>query len=105
MKRGQPELSTFSVQSCACRGEIDAYCRNCLDVAPAVRCLGNRTAQTGTGGTCNPFSAAATTHNQLVGYTYDSAGNLTNDGSHRYTYDVREPDHPGRRRQYRELCL
>ena len=48
----------------------------------------NMTAQTTTGGTCNSFSAAVGTNNQLVGYQYDIAGNMMNDGSHNYTYDA-----------------
>jgi hypothetical protein len=31
---------------------------------------------------------ALTVPNQLVGYTYDAAGNMTNDGFHTYTYDA-----------------
>jgi RHS repeat-associated protein len=49
---------------------------------------GNRTAQNVTGGTCYPFSAGANTNNQLIGYQYDAAGNLLNDGNHSYTYDA-----------------
>jgi YD repeat-containing protein len=37
---------------------------------------------------CFSSSAAATTQNRLAGYQYDAAGNMTNDGSHTYTYDA-----------------
>ncbi len=49
---------------------------------------GNRTNQAVTSGSCFTFSAAATTQNRLVGFQYDAAGNLINDGSHTYTYDA-----------------
>ncbi|MGA3093249.1 MAG: RHS repeat-associated core domain-containing protein, partial [Terriglobales bacterium] len=49
---------------------------------------GNLTAQTQTAGTCYGFQATPTTNNQLVGYQYDAAGNMTYDGSHYYTYDA-----------------
>ena len=34
------------------------------------------------------FSAAVNGNNQFTGYTYDAAGNLTNDGLYSYTYDA-----------------
>jgi RHS repeat-associated protein len=46
------------------------------------------TAQTTTAGTCNQFQASVGTNNQLVGYQYDAAGNMTYDGVHHYTYDA-----------------
>jgi len=49
---------------------------------------GNRTDQTGTGGNCFDFHAAADTNNRLVGYSYDAAGNMIWDGTHTYTYDA-----------------
>src|SRR6266568_1364805 len=54
---------------------------------------GNRTDQTVTSGTCNTFHATASTQNRLVDpvnniYQYDTAGNMTYDGSHTYTYDA-----------------
>jgi RHS repeat-associated protein len=54
---------------------------------------GNRTSQTMTGGTGsgNSFSASyntATNQINTAGYTYDAAGNVTNDGFHTYTYDA-----------------
>jgi RHS repeat-associated protein len=51
---------------------------------------GNRTDQTVTSGTCNTFHQTVNTQNRLVGttYQYDAAGNMTNDGSHSYTYDA-----------------
>jgi RHS repeat-associated protein len=53
----------------------------------AVDAWGNLTAQTQTKGSPPPFNAAANTKNQLVGYAYDAAGNMTNDGSHSYFYN------------------
>ena len=52
--------------------------------------LGNRTAQTQTGGSCFAPQFLFNTKNQISGapYQYDAAGNLTNDGSHSYTYDA-----------------
>jgi RHS repeat-associated protein len=41
-----------------------------------------------TGGTCYTFSSSAGTNNQLTGYSYDAAGNMTYDGVHHYTYDA-----------------
>ncbi|HXZ27129.1 MAG TPA: RHS repeat-associated core domain-containing protein [Terriglobales bacterium] len=49
---------------------------------------GNRTDQTGGGGNCYTFHAAADTNNRLVGYSYDGAGNMIGDGTHTYTYDA-----------------
>jgi RHS repeat-associated protein len=49
---------------------------------------GNRTAQTPTVGSCPSLSKTANSLNQIVGYTYDAAGNLLNDGSHNYAYDA-----------------
>jgi RHS repeat-associated protein len=48
----------------------------------------NRLSQTGTGGTCNSNSVTALANNQISGYSYDAAGNLTSDGVHTYTYDA-----------------
>src|SRR5260370_29560845 len=50
----------------------------------------NRTDQSVTGGSCNPFHQPVDTNNKLSGaaYQYDAAGNMTNDGSHAYTYDA-----------------
>jgi RHS repeat-associated protein len=51
----------------------------------------NRTNQIVTGGTCNPFQAPGTAQNRLLGpYQYDAAGNMTNDGTHSYTYDAED---------------
>jgi RHS repeat-associated protein len=49
---------------------------------------GNRSSQTNNGGTCSSFSAVPNVKNQFNSYTYDAAGNLTNDGFHSYTYDA-----------------
>jgi RHS repeat-associated protein len=49
---------------------------------------GNLTAQTATKGTIPNFSAAANTNNRLVGYTYDNAGNMTNDGVNTLVYNA-----------------
>jgi RHS repeat-associated protein len=48
---------------------------------------GNLLQQNVTLGSAPAFSAAANTKNQLVGYGYDAAGNMTSDGSHTYQYD------------------
>jgi RHS repeat-associated protein len=48
---------------------------------------GNRTSQSATGGSCRSFQAPANPQNQLIGYQYDAAGNLTSDGTHSYSYD------------------
>jgi RHS repeat-associated protein len=49
---------------------------------------GNRTNQKATSGSCFQSSAAATVNNQLVGYTYDAAGNLINNSGTTYYYDA-----------------
>jgi RHS repeat-associated protein len=53
---------------------------------------GNRTAQTETSGTTcpQPSTPASTSTNQLngTGISYDSAGNMTNDSVHSYTYNA-----------------
>ncbi|MBI3668366.1 MAG: RHS repeat-associated core domain-containing protein, partial [Acidobacteria bacterium] len=51
---------------------------------------GNRTDQNVTGGSCGTSHVTVNTQNRFVGppYQYDAAGNLTNDGSHTYTYDA-----------------
>jgi len=51
---------------------------------------GNRTAQAVTGGSCGSWSAGYNSSNQITDtrFVYDAAGNLTNDGSHSYTYDA-----------------
>jgi RHS repeat-associated protein len=50
----------------------------------------NRTDQTVTGGACNNLHQPVNTNNRVsgTGYQYDAAGNMTNDGSHSYTYDA-----------------
>ncbi len=67
------------------------------DTAPAQSCKGlswtydawgNRTDQTVTGGSCYTFHQQANTNNRLIGFSYDSAGNLLNDGTNNYTYDA-----------------
>lgn len=60
----------------------------CTGLSWSYDAWGNRTAQTTTGGSCLTFSSAANTQNRLVGYTYDAAGNMINDGHHSYTYDA-----------------
>jgi len=50
---------------------------------------GNRTAQTVTAGSGpQPGYTITPTTNQIAGYTYDAAGNMTYDGTHHYTYDA-----------------
>jgi len=50
---------------------------------------GNRTNQSPSAGTCS-FSQAVDSNNRFFGspYQYDAAGNMTNDGSHSYTFDA-----------------
>jgi len=50
---------------------------------------GNRKNQTTTGGSCvQPSATFSQTTNRMDGYSYDTAGNLLNDGNHTYTYDA-----------------
>jgi len=49
---------------------------------------GNRNAQSATGGTCFTFQVSSDGNNRLVGFSYDAAGNILNDGNHTYTYDA-----------------
>jgi RHS repeat-associated protein len=51
---------------------------------------GNRTAQTVTSGSCGSSSLSYNSSNRITnsGFQYDAAGNLTNDGTHSYTYDA-----------------
>jgi len=64
--------------------------QSCRGLSWSYDAWGNRTAQTVTAGTCNAFSASVDTSNRLFGspYQYDSAGNMTHDASHSYTYDA-----------------
>jgi RHS repeat-associated protein len=59
----------------------------CKGLAWTIDAWGNMTGQSQTG-TCYTFSSTAGTNNQLSGYTYDAAGNVTYDGTHHYTYDA-----------------
>jgi len=65
-------------------------CTSAFSLSWTYDAWGNRTDQNVTGGTCNAFHATVNVLNRLVGppYQYDSAGNLTYDGSHSYTYDA-----------------
>src|SRR6266478_7601795 len=47
-----------------------------------------RTDQTVTGGSCTAFRQLADGNNRLLGYGYDAAGNMTNDGNHSFYYDA-----------------
>jgi RHS repeat-associated protein len=47
----------------------------------------NRTDQSVTSGSCNTFHQSIDGNNHLMGYSYDAAGNLLNDGVHSYSYD------------------
>lgn len=62
--------------------------QTCKGLSWGYDAWGNMTSQTTTSGSCLSFSAAANTQNRLVGYTYDAAGNMINDGSHSYYYDA-----------------
>jgi RHS repeat-associated protein len=62
----------------------------CRGLTWTIDAWGNRTDQNVTAGTCNTFHQTVDAQNRLVGppYQYDAAGNMTNDGSHAYTYDA-----------------
>jgi RHS repeat-associated protein len=62
----------------------------CLGLSWTYDPWGNRTDQTVTAGTCGTSHVTVNTANRLVGppYQYDANGNLSNDGSHTYTYDA-----------------
>jgi len=60
----------------------------CQGMSWTIDAWGNMTNQTGTNGTCYSFSSSVGTNNQLIGYQYDAAGNMTFDGSPHYTYDA-----------------
>ncbi len=64
--------------------------QSCRGLSWTIDPWANRTDQTVTVGTCNTFHQIVDTQNRLVGppYQYDAAGNMTNDGSHTYTYDA-----------------
>ncbi len=49
---------------------------------------GNRWQESPSGGSCNSRPLSFNANNRIVGYNYDAAGNLLNDGSHAYTYDA-----------------
>ena len=49
---------------------------------------GNLLSATVTQGTATPLSVSVNGNNQIVGYTYDAAGNLTKDFSNTYQYDA-----------------
>jgi RHS repeat-associated protein len=59
----------------------------CKGLTWTIDAWGNMTGQSQTG-TCYTFSSSALANNQLTGYTYDAAGNMTYDGNHHYTYDA-----------------
>jgi RHS repeat-associated protein len=62
----------------------------CQGLSWAYDAWGNRTGQTMTGGSsCPTFSQSVGVQNRLISspYQYDSAGNMTHDASHSYTYD------------------
>jgi RHS repeat-associated protein len=63
---------------------------SCSGLSWSYDAWANRTAQTPTGGTCHSFSNVSNAQNQLVGYQYDAAGNMTFDSTHSYTYDAEE---------------
>ncbi len=49
---------------------------------------GNRLSQSGSGGVPTETLTISTTTNRVSGWTYDAAGNVTNDGTHTYAYDA-----------------
>jgi len=61
---------------------------SCSGLAWSYDAWGNRTDQTVTGGSCTTFHQLADGNNRLVGYAYDAAGNMTNDGTHTFYYDA-----------------
>ena len=62
--------------------------QNCKGLQWTYDAWGNRVGQATTNGSCFSFNNAVNTQNRLIGYQYDAAGNLTNDGNHIYTYDA-----------------
>jgi RHS repeat-associated protein len=64
--------------------------QQCRGLSWTYDAWGNRTDQTNTAGTCPTFHQTVDTKNRLVGppYLYDAAGNMSYDGTHRYTYDA-----------------
>ena len=60
----------------------------CTGLTWSYDAWGNRLSQSGTGGTCNTMATTALANNQISGYAYDAAGNMTGDGLHTYTYDA-----------------
>jgi RHS repeat-associated protein len=63
---------------------------SCSGLSWTYDAWGNRTDQTVTGGSCNSFHQPVATNNRFsgAGFQYDAAGNMTNDGTHSYTYDA-----------------
>ncbi len=49
---------------------------------------GNRLSQTTNGASYSEALSISSTTNRVRGWTYDAAGNVTNDGSHTYQYDA-----------------
>ena len=68
---------------------------------------GNRVSQTALQGgyNFNPTINAANNHITTSGYSYDAAGNMTNDTVHSYTYGRGRQHHQGGRRQHGYLRL
>jgi RHS repeat-associated protein len=62
--------------------------QSCKGLQETYDAWGNRTNQATTSGSCFQFSATANTQNQLVGFGYDPAGNMTKDLYHQYYYDA-----------------
>ena len=61
----------------------------CKGVSWTIDTWGNLTDQTQTNGTCLGLHVGVGTSNRLGSpYQYDSAGNMTTDGTHTYTYDA-----------------
>lgn len=79
---------TYSYDSLNRLASMSAPGDGCSGLSFVYDAWGNRTSQANAGGTCFTFSVSANVHNQFVGYQYDSAGNLMNDGRHSYTYDA-----------------
>jgi RHS repeat-associated protein len=94
----QLDVDTDSIQSQEIKYGYDQFNRlasrtvtegTAQNFAYSYNRYGNRASQTVTAGSGPQpsfnFNAA---NNHIAGYTYDAAGNMTNDGSHGYTYDA-----------------
>jgi RHS repeat-associated protein len=68
---------------------VTTGCSSVFGLSWTYDAWGNRTDQNVTAGTCNAFHQTVNAQNRLLSpFQYDAAGNMTNDGTHTYTYDA-----------------